>query len=147
MIIWYHTLTTVRLQKQKAYKLDDGRFQYKYVVTLPEPAIAELEWKEGSELDVRVSDKSLVIDFISKPIPKEKRVINTKMDYNEFRDRIRKVLEYNDKGMTWTEIRALLKLDQVVPNNKWVRQLEKDIALLRTRRSDGTIVWRVNHVK
>jgi bifunctional DNA-binding transcriptional regulator/antitoxin component of YhaV-PrlF toxin-antitoxin module len=137
----------VKLQKQKAYRLDADRFQYKYVVTLPEPALAELGWKEGSELDIKVSGKSLVIDFISEPVPKEKRVITTKMEYNEFRDRIKKVLEYNDKGMTWTEIRALLKLDQVVPNNKWVRQLENDIALHRVRGSDGAIVWRVNHVK
>jgi hypothetical protein len=137
----------VKLQRQKSYKLDADRYQFKYVVTLPELAIAELGWKEGSELEAKVNGKSLLINFVSEPIAKEKRVINTKMDYGEFRDKIRKVLEYNDKGMTWTEIRTLLKLDQVVPNNKWVRQLEKDIALLRVKRSDGSIVWRVNHVQ
>ncbi|MDA4118896.1 MAG: hypothetical protein OK455_11215, partial [Thaumarchaeota archaeon] len=76
-----------------------------------------------------------------------RRVITTKMPYEEFRDKILDTLQYSDKGMTWTEIRSQLKLDQVVPNNKWVRQMEKDIGLMRIKGSDGVIVWRVNHVR
>lgn len=67
------------------------------------------------------------------------------MSYEEFRDKIKKALEYSDKGMTWTELRNRLKLDQVVPNNKWVRQLEKDIGLQRLKDMRG-IIWRVSHV-
>jgi antitoxin component of MazEF toxin-antitoxin module len=137
----------VKLQKQKAYRLVDNRYQYKYVVTLPESLVEELGWKEGSELGAAIRERSLVIDFISAPVKRERRVVVTKMTYDDFRDKIRQVLEYNDKGMTWTEIRNYLRLDQVVPNNKWVRLLEKDIGLVRTKRSDGVIIWRVAHVR
>ena len=141
---WYHFDKGVRLQRIKAYSKDD-REQFKYQITLPKDSIEKLGWKEGSELKDSVHDKSLVIDFVSLPVRKEKREIETKMTYEEFKDKINEALQYNDKGMTWTELRAFLKLDQVVPNNKWVRLLEKDIGLLRLKGTDG-VVWRVKHV-
>lgn len=136
----------MKLQKVKAYKLDRDRWQYKYVITLPESAIQELNWLEGSELKATVQGKSIVLTVDTTP-RKPKRVITTKMPYPEFRDKVKQTLQYSDKGLTWTEIRGKLKLDQVVPNNKWVRQMEKDIGLMRVKRSDGIIVWRINHVR
>jgi hypothetical protein len=65
------------------------------------------------------------------------------MTYEEFRDSIQKELKKNADGLTWTEIRVKLKLPQKVPNNKWVRRMEKDIGLLRVRDLMG-VVWRVN---
>lgn len=137
----------MKLQKQRAYRLSDDRWQYKYVVTLPEDLIDELGWQAGSELEASRKDKSILVDFVSDPIKPEERIVATKMPYEEFRDKIRRTLQYNDKGMTWTRIRSSLKLDQVVPNNKWVRRLEKDIGLMRLKGRDGVVVWRVNHVK
>ena len=136
----------MKLQKVKAYKLDKDRWQYKFVITLPETVVEEVQWVEGSELKAIAEGKSVVLTIDTTP-PKPKRVITTKIPYPEFRDRVRQALQYSDKGMTWTEIRAKLKLDQVVPNNKWVRQMEKDIGLMRVKRSDGVIVWRVSHVR
>jgi antitoxin component of MazEF toxin-antitoxin module len=156
---WYHvhtqryknvvsySITAMKLQKQRAYKLDDSRWQYKYVITVPESLIDKLGWKTGSELQATITDSSLVVNFVSGPSEKTKRVVATKMTYEEFRDKIKGVLQYNDKGMTWTQIRTRLKLDQVVPNNKWVRRMEKDIGLMRVKGTDGVIVWRVNHVR
>ncbi|PIY89114.1 MAG: hypothetical protein COY74_06745, partial [Nitrosopumilales archaeon CG_4_10_14_0_8_um_filter_34_8] len=63
----------------------------------------------------------------------------------EFREKIQNALKYRDDGMTWTELRDQLELEQIVPNNKWVRQLEKDIGLKRLREMKG-VVWRVTHV-
>src|SRR2546428_553374 len=136
----------MRLQKVKAYKLDRNRWQHKYIITLPGTAIRELSWVEGGKLKAIVQDGSLVLTRDTAP-PKPKRIITTKMPYQEFRDKVKATLQYSDKGMTWTEIRKSLKLDQVVPNNKWVRQMEKDIGLMRVKHSDGVIVWRVNHVR
>lgn len=133
----------MKLQKIKAYAKDD-RIQYKYIITIPEDSIKELGWKEGSELKDSVKGKSLVIDFVAEPSPHKKKNIEPKMSYEEFSQKIKKVLEYSD-GMTWTEIRAALNLEQVVPNNKWVRQMEKDIGLLRLKDPRG-VVWRVRHV-
>ncbi len=137
----------MKLQKVKAYKLDRDRWQYKYVITLPEPSIQEVGWKEGTELKATVQKQAILLEQGEKLPKRERRVITTKMSYPDFRDKVRQTLQYSDNGMTWTQIREKLKLDQVVPNNKWVRQMEKDIGLLRVKRSDGVIVWRVNHVR
>lgn len=64
------------------------------------------------------------------------------MSYEEFRDKIEKVLKSNSEGLTWTEIKTKLKLPQKVPNNKWVRMMEKDIGLTRIKEQKGT-VWRL----
>lgn len=134
----------MRLQRQKAYKLDKDRWQYKYLITLPETVIEEVGWEEGSELKATAEGKSIVLTVDTAP-RKPKRVITTKLPYPEFRDKVRQTLQYSD-GLTWTQIREKLELDQVVPNNKWVRQMEKDIGLMRVKRSDGVVVWRVSHV-
>jgi antitoxin component of MazEF toxin-antitoxin module len=137
----------MKIQKVKAYKLDKNRWQFKYVITLPEATLQELSWPEGSELKATVEGQSLVLTIDTTPPKKPRRVITTKLTYQEFRDKVRQTIQYSDNGMTWTQIREKLKLDQVVPNNKWVRQMEKDIGLMRVKRSDGVIVWRVNHVR
>ena len=137
----------MKLQKHIAYKLDPNRVQYKYVITIPERAISELGWREGVELEASVKDKFLVVSVSSDQSGRERRIISTKMAYDEFRDKVKQTLQYKDRGMTWTQVREQLKLDQVVPNNKWVRRLEKDIGLMRVKGSDGVILWRVNHVK
>ena len=137
----------MKLQKHIAYKMDPNRVQYKYVITIPEQAISELGWREGVELEALVKDKFLVVGVSADQSKKNRRIINTKMTYDQFRDKVKKTLQYKDRGMTWTHVREHLKLDQVVPNNKWVRRLEKDIGLMRVKGSDGVILWRVNHVK
>jgi hypothetical protein len=137
----------MKLQKQRSYKLPDNRWQHKYVITLPETLIGELGWEAGSELEASRRDKSIVVGYLSPPVKAGSRIITKKMAYEEFRDKIKGVLQYKDEGMTWTQIRTSLKLDQVVPNNKWVRRLEKDIGLMRVKSTDGVILWRINHVR
>ena len=137
----------MKLQKHAAYKLDNGGIQYKYVVTIPEHIIDELGWKEGCQLSSAVRAKSLLIKHVSDPIEEKEKILTKRMSYEQFRDKIRRALEYNDLGMTWTKLRNNLQLDQVVPNNKWVRRMEKDIGLMRVKGSDGVILWRVNHAK
>lgn len=136
----------MKLQKQKAYKLDDGRWQFKYVVTIQENLVEELGWSEGVELSENAESDSLVLSKAPAKIQKKRREIATKMPYPEFREKIEKVLKYSD-GMTWTQIRSELKLDQVVPNNRWVKQLENDIALRRVKVADNKVLWRLNHVR
>lgn len=133
----------MKLQKNKAYT-KDNRVQYKYLITIPEEAIKKLNWKEGSELKATVINNSLVVTFVSEPIPKIKKDIESKITYEEFRDKINQVLHYND-GMTWSEIRTKLNLGQIVPNNKWVSQLQKDIGLIRLKDSKK-VIWRLKHV-
>jgi bifunctional DNA-binding transcriptional regulator/antitoxin component of YhaV-PrlF toxin-antitoxin module len=133
----------LRLQKIKAYSKDD-RVQYKYQITLPIETIDTLGWKEGSELKDSINGKSLVIDFVAEPSQRVRKEQEPRMTYEEFRDKIKNLLQYSD-GMTWTEIRSKLNLDQVVPNNKWVHEMEKDIGLLRLKDPRG-LIWRLRHV-
>lgn len=137
----------MKLQKVKAYKLDRDRWQFKYVITLPELTVQEVGWKEGTELKATAQKNAILLEEGESLPKRERRVITTKMPYPEFRDKVKQTLQYSDNGMTWTQIREKLKLDQVVPNNKWVRQMEKDIGLMRVKRSDGVVVWRVIHVR
>ena len=134
----------MKLQKVVAYRYGD-KTHYKYMITIPEESISELGWKEGSKLKDSVKNRSLVIDYVSDPVKKRSRPSEPKMTYEEFRNKIKSALQYSDHGMTWTEIRNQLKLEQVVPNNKWVRQMEKDIGLERVKDIRG-VVWRVKHV-
>ncbi len=135
----------MKLQKVHAYNYGD-KAHHKYVITLPEELIGELKWEHGSELEVKKLKDKIQISFVSKPVknPKPKN-IKPKMPYSEFREKIQNALEYRDDGATWTELRDQLELEQVVPNNKWVRQLEKDIGLKRIRDMKG-VVWRISHV-
>jgi len=135
----------MKLQKVHAYNYGD-KSHYKYVITLPEDLIYELDWDIGSELDAKIVNEKIQISFVSKPAKNQRpKVVEPKMTYAEFRDKIQKALEYRDDGATWTELRDQLALEQVVPNNKWVRQLEKDIGLKRIRDMKG-VVWRISHV-
>lgn len=136
----------MKLQKVKAYKLDKDRWQYKYIITIPESSIDELGWKEGTELVNAVDGDGLRISLSTESAKPKRRVITTKMSYEEFRDKVRDLLQFKDNGMTWTEIRNEIGLDQVVPNNKWVRRMETDIGLMRVKGNDGTILWQIKHV-
>ena len=62
--------------------------------------------------------------------------------YEKFKIQIEAVLKAESKGLTWTEIKQKLNLPQRVPNNQWVRMMEKDIGLTRTKEARG-IVWKV----
>src|ERR1035438_6194557 len=64
------------------------------------------------------------------------------LTYDDFRDKIRDALKRG--SLTWTEIRTIAKLPQKFPNNKWVRQMEKDIGLTRKRDSNGIIHWNLS---
>jgi len=72
--------------------------------------------------------------------PPKKAVSAT--SYEDFRDRIVEVLQKTPSGLTWTEIRTEAKLPQAFPNNKWVRRLEMEVRLERTR-EDGVLHWRL----
>ena len=104
-------------------------------------------WEAGSELEASKKEKSLIVDCVATPSEIAKQESVEKMTYEEFRDRIKRSLQYNDRGMTWTQIRTQLKLDQVVPNNKWVRRMEKDMGLIRVKGKDGIVLWRISHVR
>lgn len=135
----------MKLQKVHAYNYGD-KPHYKYIITLPEELIDDLGWEYGSELKSEKKGNEIKISFVAKPsLEPKKKLTEPKISYDEFKEKIRSMLEHKDDGMTWTELREQLGLDQVVPNNKWVRKMEKDIGLKRRREMHG-VIWRVSHV-
>jgi len=62
--------------------------------------------------------------------------------YEKFKAQIELILKTESQGLTWTEIKQRLNLPQKVPNNRWVRRLEKDIGLTRTKEPKG-VVWKL----
>ena len=126
----------MKLQKQLSKKV--GQTTYvKWTIVIPPSKIKKLGWKEGQELYAQVERNMLRIK--PRPHPSRKK---EKMSYEEFRDRIQKVLQSEPKGLTWTEIRRRANLYQKWPNNKWVRRMDIDIELIREK-IKGRTIWRL----
>lgn len=126
----------MRLQKHFAYEYE-GTKHFKYLVIISEKIIKELGWKEGENLLAKIKNNYLILEQgIAK---KSKKEI---IPYKEFREIIKKELEKNPFGLTWTEIRDKIGLEQKVPNNRWVRRMEKDINLVREK-IDRRTIWKL----
>ena len=115
----------MRLIRQVSRYVGDNEYA-KWIVIIPPSVVEELEWKEGQELESRAKGRTLVV----KP-QKERKEQPKKMSYDEFSDKIETLLKTEPEGLTWTEIRSTLKFPQKVPNNLWVRMMERDIGLVR----------------
>jgi hypothetical protein len=71
------------------------------------------------------------------------RARKTMMTYEDFQKKVRNILRNAKEPLTWTEIRTGARLPQLFPNNQWVRKMEKDIGLERSRDAHGIIHWTV----
>lgn len=78
-----------------------------------------------------------------KPVSEAKPAEPTMSSYKKFKKQIEEALRAEPKGLTWTEIKNKLGMSQKVPNNKWVRMMEKDIGLIREAVKDRGIVWKL----
>ncbi len=66
-----------------------------------------------------------------------------KMNYEEFKQIIKEELTKAPEGLTWSQIRERRpELYQRFPANQWVRQMEKDIGLTRSKKA-GKTYWRL----
>lgn len=66
-----------------------------------------------------------------------------KMTYEEFKRIVERTLRKAPNGLTWTQIREKQRaLYQRFPANQWVRQMERDIGLVREA-TKGRIVWKL----
>ena len=66
------------------------------------------------------------------------------MSYVEFRDSIHRKLRKNSSGMTWIELKTALDLPYDRPCPEWVRQLEKELSLVRRKEPRSrAYVWRL----
>ena len=64
------------------------------------------------------------------------------MRYIEFRDAIQGELVRCPEGLTWIQLKNRLALPYDRPCPSWVKQLEKEIGLSRTRGNERAYVWK-----
>jgi hypothetical protein len=118
----------------------EGKEYYKWVIVIPPEQIDRLGWSEGMELDSIVKGDGLLIRPMTEPPEKSE-----KMTYEVFKKIIKEELEKEPKGLTWTDIKSRRpELYQKVPNNLWVRTLEREIGLIKEKVGTKTI-WRLKH--
>ena len=65
------------------------------------------------------------------------------MPYDDFRAKVAATLKSESGPLTWTEVRTRAGLPQLFPNNQWVRRMEKDIGLQRTKDPHGIVYWKL----
>ncbi len=74
----------------------------------------------------------------------KKNIIKDKVGYDNFKDKIKEILKTSGTPLTWGQIKEKAGFAQKVPNNKWVRQMEKDIGLKRVKNEETKqILWRL----
>jgi len=117
----------MKLQKRLSRKFK-GKEYVKWILTIPPQDIEKTGWKEGQKLKSEVYDSNLIIKK------------SLELTYDDFKNRILELLNSKPEGFIWQEIKEKLNLEQKVPNNKWVRKLEKEISL-RRRNYEGSIYW------
>ena len=130
----------VKLQRHITRTIE-GKEYYKWVITLPSKLVEEVGWQEGDALGVGVNVDVLTI--WREPNPKRGQ---TKLPYEEFRDKIAELLRSQSQGLSWTEIKQKLGFKQRVPNNLWVRMMEKDIGLIRKKDNEDRMIWRLKQI-
>ena len=65
------------------------------------------------------------------------------MRYVEFRDAIRQALARNAGGLTWQQLKDRLDLPYDRPCASWVKQMEKEIGLSRTKGTGRALIWKL----
>jgi hypothetical protein len=127
----------LKLQRQVTREIE-GKEYYKWVIIIPPEQIEGLGWREGMELESMIKEDSLLIRAMVNSSKKSE-----KMTYEEFKKIIKEELEKEPEGLSWTEIKKRRpELYQKVPNNLWVRTLEREIGLIKEKVGTKTI-WRL----
>mgnify|MGYP001606301427 CR=1 FL=1 len=133
----------MKLQKQSSRRKEDPNYEkyIKWTIVLNADRINKLGWGEGIELIDEIKENSLCL----KPLDKQKITDNKEEPlYEEFKKSIKNILQRYPAGLVWAEIKDKLNYYQKAPNNKWVRNLEKDIGLIRIRK-EGKMIWKLEY--
>ena len=109
------------------------------MITLPARLVSKLAWSEGSDLDAEAQGELLIL---REKVGGEEVDEPPNSGYEEFREAVYQGLKGESEGLTWSQLREKQGMKQARPFHDWVRELEKDIGLIRQRK--GTqIIWRL----
>ena len=98
--------------------------------------------KEVKELDEEIQRLERRRGEIAKKLEEERVEAEEVSAYDIFIQKVTETLKAAEKPLTWTEIKNKAGFTQKVPNNVWVRKMEKDIGLTRER-IKGKVFWRL----
>lgn len=102
-----------------------------------------------SEDQEKLEKKALELDQQIHELEKQKMeiakvIIKDKVGYEEFKDKIEKILKSSKTPLTWTQIKEKGGFTQKVPYNKYVVQMEEDIGLKREKSKETKqILWSI----
>jgi predicted transcriptional regulator len=65
-----------------------------------------------------------------------------KYAFTEFRDKVKKALQGEKAGLTWSQLRAKGEIVQARMCYTWAKELENDIGLIRERRG-RRVYWKL----
>ena len=65
------------------------------------------------------------------------------MRYQDFRNTIRAELRRTPTGLTWAQLQARLALPYARPCPTWVKRLEQEIGLTRTKGPHAAYLWKL----
>lgn len=130
---------TMRLQRHFAYT-HKGKRYYKNVLVIPDNIVDELGWNIGDEIESVIERDTLLLQ--ATPTAMSRPIAVAKDPYEDFRDEMKKILEKEPQGLSWSQIKRKLQLSQRTPYHKWVKKMEKDIGLLREKKGSKKI-WRL----
>ena len=69
------------------------------------------------------------------------------MQYENFKDIIQKELARHPAGLTWAQLKRRLSLSYERPCAEWIKRMERDIGLTRTRREGRAFLWMIRPAK
>jgi hypothetical protein len=104
----------------------EGKEYVKWVVNISPKDVEALGWKENQELSTSITERGLLISGTEKT------------PYETFKAKTVELLQGNETGFTWAEIQEKLNFPQAVPNNRWVRRMEREAGLKRRKYGNET---------
>jgi len=92
-----------------------------------------------------MSDEALRrgLEEIKAEMKRKQEVKAPPSSYERLKTIILETLKMAGTPLTWSETREKSRLKQRVPNDKWVRMLERDTGLVREKTKEKGIVWRL----
>ena len=128
------------LQTRISRRVADREY-VKSELVIPRELVQRLSWSDDQTVDFRLygGDKLLLI-------PTEPKQRPVKPTFVAFASAVLRVLTENPRGLAWSRIRELARLEQATPNPVWVYRMEKEHGLRRSR--DGKTLqttWRLDN--
>ncbi len=116
----------------------------KYFLVIPSHIVISRGWAKGNEMEFRPVGKSGLLLHPSSSVS----MPNEHTKFEEFAEKIEKVLQEIPEGMPWARIRELTGLPQTKPSAFRVKRLQDERGLVRIfDAKTSRFIWKLNSKK